>query len=66
MTELDEAQRDIYAPPGTMLRRALDDGFVPWPTLEEAQREGHLLDVLDTGLTTLADGSVVSVEWEKP
>lgn len=54
-------QRDMYAKPGSLLRQALDAGVLPWPTLEEIQREDALADLISDGRTTLADGTAVTL-----
>lgn len=62
MTDLTTDERDAYATPGTLLRRALDDGIVPWPTREEAEVERVRIDLLLNGTATLADGTVITIE----
>lgn len=61
MTAMTPEQREAYAPAGGMLRKALDDGLAEWPTVEEADRESLLGDLLVRGETTLPDGTVVRV-----
>lgn len=46
MTELTPEEREEYAPPGTYLRRMLDQEVVPWPTREELEYENVKLALL--------------------
>jgi hypothetical protein len=68
VTALTPEEREKYAKPGTLLRKMLDDGVVPWPTREELiyeVRYAKALGIMDIGvLLGLMEGET-SAEAEK-